>query len=247
MPSKHAYLLMLHHRKDLVDLLLEAIDDERNDIIVHIDSKCKEFSFSDLKVNKSNLYEVKDRINVNWGAYSQIKCELALMKEAAKHGPYAYCHLMQDASYPLKTQDELHRFYDEHQGTEFVSIDSKRNYGRVQFVHVPRDLRLPKNLYVRLDNYLVAFQKRRGVDRFKQFNLEYKKGFALWSITDDLLHHILDNEKLIAKMMKHSVCGDEIFMQVITYNSKFKDKLNYIDDKKDFTSCMWASTWTTLF
>ena len=63
--NKHAYLLMVHHRLDLVKLLLDAIDDPRNDIYVHIDSKCKDFSFSDLKVKHSNIYET-ERINVNW-------------------------------------------------------------------------------------------------------------------------------------------------------------------------------------
>ena len=243
MSSKHAYLLMLHHRKDLADLLLEAIDDERNDIFVHIDKKCKEFSFSDLKVKRSNIYEVKDRIDVNWGGYSQIRCELALMKEAVKYGPYAYYHLLQDASYPLKSQDELHRFFDERQGTEFVAIDSRLNYHRVQCIHVPHDLKLPNQLHRKLEYLLVSFQRKLGVDRFRQFDMEYKKGFALWSITDGLLKHVLDNEKLIEKMMKYSECGDEVFMQIIAYNSRFKDNLNYIDDNKEFSSSMWASTW----
>ncbi len=37
--NKHAYMIMAHHRPDLLQLLINSLDDERNDIIVHIDKK----------------------------------------------------------------------------------------------------------------------------------------------------------------------------------------------------------------
>lgn len=243
MLRKHAYLLMLHHRKDLADLLLEAIDDARNDIYVHIDKKCKEFSFADLKVKYAGLYEVKNRADVNWGGYSQIKCEIQLMKTAKRNGSYAYYHLLQDASYPLKSQDEIHQFYDDNQGIEYIAIDGYDFYDRIQYMHLFNDLKLSKRLYDEAEYQSIKIQKYIKYDRFKQFNMEFKKGFSLWSITDDLLSYVLSKEKLIKKMMKYSHCGDEIFMQVIAYNSPFKDKISYIDDNKQYSSSMWCTTW----
>ena len=37
--NKHAYMIMAHHRPDILQLLINSLDDERNDIIVHIDKK----------------------------------------------------------------------------------------------------------------------------------------------------------------------------------------------------------------
>ena len=116
---KHAYLLMLHHRKDLVDLLLEELDDERNDLYIHIDPFSKDLNIDDLNIKKSKVYEVEP-MKVNWGDFSQIECELRLMKKAGQNGPYAYYHFMQGSSFPLKNQDEIHKFYDDNQGKQFT-------------------------------------------------------------------------------------------------------------------------------
>lgn len=242
--KKHAYLLMLHHRKDLVDLLIEAIDDERNDIFVHIDPRCREFSFDDLKVYKSNIYNIENPIKVNWGGYSQIKCELLLMNLAYKHGSYAYYHLIQGSSYPLKSQDELHKFYDERQGTEFVDIDNVdfKFYDRIKHVYLFNDSTLKKHKsIVLIEEANLNFQEMIKYDHFKKYKLEYRKGFALWSITDGLLKYVLDKEKLIEDIFKYSVCGDELFMQIIAYNSPFKNKIAYLND--NYSTSYWASTW----
>ena len=42
--NKHAYMIMAHHRPDLLQLLINSLDDERNDIIVHIGQVTRKFS-----------------------------------------------------------------------------------------------------------------------------------------------------------------------------------------------------------
>ena len=240
--GKHAYLLMIHHRKDLIDLLLEELDDERN----HIDTK-SDLKFNDFHTKKAKLFET-ERISVNWGGFSQIKCEYILMKAARKNGPYDYYHLMQGSSYPLKTQDELHQFYDEHQGMQFISIDDKYNKKierRVKQVWLYNES-YSSNLLIdrfkrNIDIAFRAIQFLVGYDHFKKYNLQFAKGFALWSITQDFLDYVLENEKLVKNIFKHSFCGDELFIQILAYNSKYRDKLFY--DNNGVITSMWASTW----
>ena len=43
-------------------------------------------------------------------------------------------------------------------------------------------------------------------------------------------------------MTRFTRCADEIFMQVMAYNSPYKDNINYIDDE-EHSSSMWYSTW----
>ena len=38
-PMKHAYLIIAHHEFDILNKLIQAIDDERNDIFIHFDKK----------------------------------------------------------------------------------------------------------------------------------------------------------------------------------------------------------------
>ena len=39
--SKHAFLIMAHNEYDILNKLLLLLDDERNDIFIHYDKKCK--------------------------------------------------------------------------------------------------------------------------------------------------------------------------------------------------------------
>ena len=39
----HAYVVAAHHQMQLLQILLHLIDDERNEIYLHVDKKCKEF------------------------------------------------------------------------------------------------------------------------------------------------------------------------------------------------------------
>ena len=58
---KFAYLIMAHHRFSVLKLLLEDLDDSRNDIFLHIDSKTKTADIDVLQssVKKANLVLVK--------------------------------------------------------------------------------------------------------------------------------------------------------------------------------------------
>ena len=40
---KHAYLIMAHHEFEVLGKLVQALDDERNDIYIHFDKKVKNY------------------------------------------------------------------------------------------------------------------------------------------------------------------------------------------------------------
>ena len=50
---KHAYLILAHHAFGLLQLLVETLDDPRNDIYVHVDRKVKEMP--SLKTSQADL------------------------------------------------------------------------------------------------------------------------------------------------------------------------------------------------
>ena len=77
MTGKHAYLIMAHHRFDVLKMLLTDLDYKDNDIYLHIDKKTKNAPIEDLKkcVNVSRLVFI-DRIPVYWGHSSQTQCVL---------------------------------------------------------------------------------------------------------------------------------------------------------------------------
>lgn len=68
--EKHAYLILAHSQFNLLKKLMLLLDDERNDIYLHIDSKVKDISVikSEIlpKIKYSSINFVP-RHNVNWG------------------------------------------------------------------------------------------------------------------------------------------------------------------------------------
>ena len=135
---KHAYLIMAHNQMDILKKLLEEIDYEQNDIYVHIDAKAGEIDRDNLikHVTKSKVYFV-NRMSITWGGASIVKCELRLMKKAAKVG-YQYYHLLSGNDFPIKTQKQIHDFFDSNSGKEFIEYwkrDKKDYEYRVQYYY----------------------------------------------------------------------------------------------------------------
>lgn len=102
MMKKHAYLIKAHHQFALLRKLLMLLDDERNDIYIHIGMDVK-FEREEFKgvVKKSALHFVES-VREQWGGYSQIRSELILFQSAWEHG-YEYYHLISGVDLPIKT------------------------------------------------------------------------------------------------------------------------------------------------
>ena len=118
--KKHAYLIMAHNNWKILEKLLILLDDKRNDIYLHIDLKSDFIDFSS-KVHNANLF-IFHEIDVRWGDISLIQVEFFLFKTAYCKGNYSYYHLISGSDLPLKTQDEIHAFFDAHYPTEFIGF-----------------------------------------------------------------------------------------------------------------------------
>lgn len=138
---KHAYLLIVHEYNEILEKLLKSLDDKRNDIFIHVDKKTKDFPFEKVNsiIKTSDIYFIP-RIKVYWGGSSQIKVELNLLEEAVNKNKYRYFHLLSGVDLPLKTQDEIHKFFLENDGKEFVSIHDKefKDFFRVEYYFIEK-------------------------------------------------------------------------------------------------------------
>lgn len=246
---KFAYLIMAHHRFDVLKLLLKDLDDERNDIFLHIDRKTKSFDEKDIRntVKKSTLIIVK-RIPVFWGDYSQIRCELNLLSEATNYMYHDYYHLLVGVEFPLKTQDKIHLFFEENKGHEFIGYNNEDIFiDRIQYyyfckkyIRTEYKTKLEAKLNA-LGDCLLGIQKKIGVNRVKNHEKEYRKGYANWSITHELACYILSKQKEIKHRYHHTMCADEVFIHTLVYHSKFYDKV--YDKKDEYNSVMRYTTW----
>ncbi len=238
MSDRHAYLIMAHNQPEVLNQLLRALDYAGNDIYLHLDAKMDVSSLHLSPLQFGTLSVLEDRLDVKWGDFSQIACELLLLEQAVGE-KHAYYHLLSGVDLPLKPQREIHRFFAENRGTEFVQfygpeID-RRTKDRVGKYHFVIRRRAEKSLFYKLtDKVLLGVQI--GVDRTRDTNIVFQKGANWFSITDELARYVLSKKEFVKKHFRYSLCGDEMFLQTIIYNSEFIERVvsdNYCDNYRN--------------
>lgn len=230
---KHAYLIMAHEQFSILFKLLHDLDDERNDIFLHIDAKSHKAPLEEITgcVKNAKLYLV-DRMKVNWGGYTQIECELHLLENALKQGAHLYYHFLCGTEFPLKSQDYIHDFFAANKGAEFIEYDMKSEFiKRVKYYHFFNECgrTSPRNGIRHIKNtirqWMLALQKRIGIDMTKKYCVTFMKGNANWSITEELAKVVIEKKQEIKSMYAHSYCGDEVYLHTLVYNSPYYERV----------------------
>lgn len=239
---KHAYLILAHNEYLVLNVLLSMLDDQRNDVFLHIDARNDELykQFDSYQMKKAGFYLLKNRIKVYWGHSSQIRTELALLQEAFNNEQqYDYYHFLSGVDLPIKNQDTINYFFEVNRDriyvgfwlNEFSDLDIKRKVGRYHFFL--RFKRMKKHIFHPitsfLNNFCLSFQ---DIIHFKR-NLscyEFKKGFFWCSLPNDFVSYLLQRKKEIIQRYKYTLCGDEIYIHTLLWNSPFRERIYNLND-----------------
>lgn len=224
--KKHAYLIIAHNNIDTLKKLLLLLDDVRNDIYLHVDARCKDFSASEfLNLTQESSLFIMPRKSVYWGDYSMIACEMDLMKKAAL-GDYSYYHLLSGADLPIKTQDQIHDFFKHHDGEDFIQFCSKTliderdaayRMKRYCFFHkfAKSSNRFARQFYQLFLSVAMPLQTLLHIDRNRKETIEIGYGANWFSLTDAAVKLVLQHEDFIKKHFVHTRCADELFVQTV--------------------------------
>lgn len=234
---KHAYLIMAHNEFEHLQRLLDALDDERNDIYVHIDKKVRRVPC--LTTSKSRLTILNKRVNVRWGHISQIKAEYLLLEGAYIPERYGYYHIISGTHFPLMHQNRIHSYFDACSGLSVLSpigwskkeIRSKlgKYHIGISWLNSPCKL---KSMLSRIV-WLGCSRLQRGwIKRnYSFFNGKYSQ----WvSLSESALPIVLNAKKRILKQFRFTFCGDELFIPSILHHEGIKYRS---DPKLLFTEC----------
>ncbi len=246
--KKHAYCIIAHNEPVMLNHLVEMIDDDRNDIFIMVDMKTDINIFNGIQAKRSNLYYTS-RVDVRWGDISLIEAEMTLFESAFLHGSYQVYHLLSGVDLPIKSQDYIHRFIEEHPNTEFVGYAQSEfnkkdlKYKTDYYHYFTRYYRL-RNVWIRkaislLRKILILSQKIMRIHRTHP--IELKKGVNWCSITNDFCIYLLEHKEEIMQMFWRTSCCDEMFLQSLLWNSPFRK--NIYRPNKDFESCLRLIDW----
>ena len=246
MTVKFAYLIIAHTEPDMLKALLRCLDDERNDIFLHIDAKSP-MQYEDFQaIPRHSKITVMPRMDIQWGGSSLVRLEMDFLEAAVRQGPYDYYHLLSGQDFPLKSQDEIHAFFEARNGTEFVSIEEEKTKNpsiqwRYRYYHWLKDFYgRKKGLLGHAEDALIALQKpfvRR--DR----NCVYGGGHQWFSITGAFAEYAAAHRDWVKKRFRFTYCCDEIFLQTLLLQSPFKEKLNCAPDMPGCLQCARLIDW----
>ena len=227
---RHAYLILAHNEPLLLSLLIERLDDVRNDIYIHFDRKLP--VLPQLKTRHSGLYIIEDRVDVRWADVSMIEAEYKLFHAIINSGKtYAHHHLLSGVDLPLKTQDYIHSFFDQHQGIEFIGLhQSPMTYRADKSLHYihpfARSFR-GKGMFFwckRCLRYLVVeVQILLSLRRNK--SIPFRKGGQWVSITRELICYLLEREERAYEIFRSTFGADEYFIPTLIAGTPFMNRL----------------------
>lgn len=234
MEGKHAYLIMCHTNYDQLYLLLDLLDDERNDIYLHLDKKAKGYSVDSIRSHcvYSKLQLIKP-MRVNWGGDSQISLEIKLLSVATRT-QHAYYHLISGMDLPLKTQDEIHAFFNQHLGYDYISLEREHPHNvtkcymdRLNYYYIFQNYikRGRDGLLSKMQRKAIRLQKLFRINRTNKAKIQFQKGANWFSITHSTACYILKEYNQYRKHFKYTLCADEVFLQTIVLHSPQIDRI----------------------
>lgn len=221
---KYAYLIIVHNEFDILQRLIYALDDERNDIYIHFDRKVK--SLPDLKVNKSRLFVIDRRVDVRWGSVTQISCEYRLWEEAVLNGPYNHYILLSGTHLPLVPVNRLTDQWSEFSGKNLIcGLGKEIEYQEIMKVH-------RYNLFMRgfaygskrnqiihqwLWKVFLAIQKKLGIRR--NDSVDFWRGSNWVVLSHEAVAYILSRKEFALRIFKMSFCADEYLVPTLLMSS----------------------------
>lgn len=243
--KKHAVLLLAHqnlvHLKQYIEFLGPNFY-----FYIHINKKAflTDDEIAELKAHP-NVRFISRKYLIRWGGTRILKAFLELAKIAIQDDDYAYFHTASGQDFPIKSSEEILKFFYLNQGKEFIEyfpLPTERwdngGFDRYQFYHFYDLFNVKTSFGKFMIRLFLKIQKIFGIKRKTINNLPPLYGGSCWfSITGNCMKYCIEFlTKNPVFMANHEyVFGpEESFYQTIIINSPFKesiinDNLFYID------------------
>jgi hypothetical protein len=195
-------------------------------IYIHVDLKINISIFEGYQ-NLPNVIFIKNRVNVNWGAYSMVQCVVNSFKEILPHfNSSQYISLISGQDYPLMSNEAMNLFLSKNQGKifmEFYSIysDWEEAIPRLEKFHLT-NYAFPGN------SMIESIMNRVLPKRVPPKDLIYVGKSQWFTITIEHVAYILDyleTHPHIKRFFSFTWGSDEIIFQSILYTSKYKEHM----------------------
>lgn len=226
---RHAFLITAYNNIENLNLLLELLDDSRSQIFLHVDAKAAPLPQGAVYTPRhARLFDVPS-MDVRWGDVTQIQCTLRLLGRALQE-EWDYCHYITESDMPLKTVEQMDRFFTAHAGKEFVDF-APENYAFAHYkcgvYHLfPQFAAYRRSKLLKALNHgLARAQWKLGLRRAE---VDYRHGSAYFSVSREFAAYVYGQRERVCRQYRYSVGGDEVWLQTLCQASVFLERVeNY--------------------
>lgn len=231
--SRIAYILSAYKDAPHLARLIAALDDDA-DFYVHIDRKADDRPFRQLLEGKVTFVPSHW---VNWGGWEQVEYQKELLGAVLRSGvDYGRVVCLSGQDYPLWSNEEIHRHFDEHPDTEFIMglnltrCTDRAQRSKIVCYHFFRDLEWSNRWWK--DKIIVASRNLLKLLPFRKPPYTYidgKKvevyfGSDYWALTLPCARYVygrLGSERRLVRYFKTSFVPSELCIQTLVFNSPF--------------------------
>lgn len=231
----HAYFITAFQNFEVLDKLISLLDYPDNIIFLHVDRKVENFNYDDYRKKLSLKYSELiglPRFDMIWASHHEIECIVSSMEEAL-HYHWDYFHYITENDMPLKTQKQIHDFFELHAGYEFISFTPQwyraANY-KCQVYHMMIDnpkYRTRKAMHY-IDHGLARLQYYLGVRRSGN---KFYHGSGYYSLTRAFVQYVVGQKEDIRHDYARTLCGMEVFIQTLCWYSSFRERVYKFEAK----------------
>ncbi len=232
---KFAYLIMAHNNPEQLKILLKLLDYEENEIYLHIDKKNTDILMHNIAqyVKYASIHIYK-KYKVYHAGYSQTVCQTFLLEKACKTY-HDYYHLISNADLPLKSNDEIVRFFKENNGKEFIHFESRNyiekdvcKYYFFLYFLICKTHGIVRSFLKTIENKSISVQKKWGVNR------KFYCGANWYSITHSLATDFCKHKKEMLRKVRWTISSDELIMQTFVLDISNKNYPLYAETTSDY-------------
>lgn len=225
--QNHLFIIMAHNQPEMLQRIVGRLYSLNHYFYIHIDKKVDIRPFKSQIGEDDNIDWCEDnRIRVNWGGYSQIKCTLNLLRKSLTDNTYFdFIHLISGVDYPCVSNELFDDFFFRSNQRSFMQFDTPKEvrmwrndkYSERLKWHF-RDYKfLEKIMLPQILNRISPRKPMKGV--YAGWNW-----FSWHRNVAEYVMNFLDNNKRYLNRFKYTSCCDEVIFHTLLYD--VADKLN---------------------
>jgi|MDTF01.1.fsa_nt_gb hypothetical protein len=198
---RFAYLINAHKNAKQVLRLIDKLNNDRTDFVIHVSKSCEGDFWKDIRKNTAsygNVYFCKRERSIHNG-FAIVQATINGMETLLKIGSkFDYLHLLSGQDYPIKKNEEIFEFFEKHSGKEFMYFWKMfPKEGEADFVNHPwgenrQAYRVNRFCFPWLGETFIIPEllSRRLLDKtlyqtVKIFLFEFKKYWKLGTVKDE--------------------------------------------------------------